>query len=331
MLFKDAWLLLALPLVIILVDFLKRRDSVSSIRFSSAELIKKARPTLRLTLSKRIIYLRVVTIVLLVLALARPRISLEETKIETEGIDIVLAIDCSSSMLAEDFKLEWKRQNRLKVVKNVVKDFIRARKSDRIGMVAFAARAYTVCPLTLDYDWLIKNLERVEIGAIEDGTAIGSAISSSLNRLKEIQAKSKVVVLLTDGVNNTGEISPLMAAEAAKALGIKIYTIGAGSKGLAPYPMKGPWGQTVYRHIRNVIDEESLKKIARETNGEYFRATDTESLRDIYRKIDLLEKTVVEEIGFQQYEELFSRFLILGLALLMLEMILSNSILRKLP
>ena len=331
MLFKDAWLLLALPLVIILVDFLKRRDSVSSIRFSSAELIKKARPTLRLTLSKKLVYLRVVTIVLLVLALARPRISLEQTKIETEGIDIVLAIDCSSSMLAEDFKLEWKRQNRLKVVKNVVKDFIRARKSDRIGMVAFAARAYTVCPLTLDYDWLIKNLERVEIGAIEDGTAIGSAISSSLNRLKEIQAKSKVVVLLTDGVNNTGEISPLMAAEAAKALGIKIYTIGAGSKGLAPYPMKGPWGQTVYRHIRNVIDEESLKKIARETNGEYFRATDTESLRDIYRKIDLLEKTVVEEIGFQQYEELFSRFLILGLALLMLEMILSNSILRKLP
>lgn len=331
MLFKDAWLLLALPLVIILVDFLKRRDRASSIRFSSAELIKKARPTLRLTLSKKLVYLRVVTIVLLVLALARPRISLEQTKIETEGIDIVLAIDCSSSMLAEDFKLEWKRQNRLKVVKKVVKDFIRARKSDRIGMVAFAARAYTVCPLTLDYDWLIKNLERVEIGAIEDGTAIGSGLSSSLNRLKETQAKSKVVVLLTDGVNNTGEISPLMAAEAAKALGIKIYTIGAGSKGLAPYPMKGPWGQTVYRHIRNVIDEESLKKIARETNGEYFRATDTESLRDIYRKIDLLEKTVVEEIGFQQYEELFSRFLILGLALLMLEMILSNSILRKLP
>ena len=265
------------------------------------------------------------------MALARPRVSLEAAKIQTEGIDIVLAIDCSSSMLAEDFKLDWKRQNRLKVVKDVVKDFIRARKTDRIGMVAFAARAYTVCPLTLDYDWLLKNLERVEIGASHDGTTIGSAISSSLNRLKTTKAKSKVVVLLTDGINNTGKISPLMAAEAAKALRIKIYTIGAGSKGLAPYPMKGPWGQTVYRRVKSQIDETALKKIAQETGGRCFRATDTESLRNIYSEIDSLEKTPVEESGFQQYRELFSRLLIPALVLLMLEIILANTILRKLP
>ncbi len=331
MLFKDAWVLLLLPFIILMANFFKKRDIASSIRFSSAELIGTFKPTFKSVLAGKLIYLRILTIILLFLALARPRVSLEAAKIQTEGIDIVLAIDSSSSMLAEDFKIDWKRQNRLKVVKKVVEDFIRARKSDRIGMIAFAARAYTVCPLTLDYDWLIKNLERVEIGAIEDGTAIGSAISSSLNRLKNTEAKSKAVVLLTDGINNAGKISPLMAAEAAKALEIKIYTIGAGSEGPAPYPTKGPWGQTVYRQIRNEIDEDTLKKIAQETGGKYFRATDTESLRNIYSEIDSLEKTPVEEEGFRQYRELFSRLLLPALAFLMLEMILANTILRKLP
>ena len=329
--FKDVWILLLVPLIVLFGYLLKKRDVFSSVRFSSLELIKNFKPTLKLVLAKNLIYLRMAAILLFLLALARPRIPLEETKVQTEGIDIVLAIDCSGSMLAEDFKIGSRRQNRLSVVKNVVEDFINKRKNDRIGMIAFAARAYTVCPLTLDYDWLIKNLQRVEIGAIEDGTAVGSAIGSSLNRLRDTQAKSKIVILLTDGINNTGKISPLTASEAAKALGIKIYTIGAGTKGLAPYPTKGFWGETVYQNVSIEIDEDTLKKIAEDTDGKYFRATDTESLREIYKEIDSMEKTSIEETGFQEYRELFPGFLILGLMFLILEIVLSNTILRRLP
>lgn len=331
MIFRDAWILLFTPLIVVFVYFLKRRDIHSSIRFSSGNLVRMSRSTLRVVLARNLVYSRAGAIFLFLLALARPSIPLEETKVQTEGIDIVLAIDSSGSMLAEDFKIGTRRQNRLEVVKNVVQDFIKARKDDRIGMVAFAARAYTVCPLTLDYDWLIKNLARVEIGAIEDGTAIGSAISSSLNRLRDTQAKSKIIILLTDGINNAGKVSPLTAAKAAKALGIKIYTIGAGTRGLVPYPAQGFFGQTVYQNVRIEIDEDTLKKIAQETGGKYFRATDTESLRKIYKEIDLLEKTPIEETGFQEYKELFSKFLIIGLMFLMLEVIASNTILRRLP
>ncbi len=331
MIFKDAWILLFAPLIVLFVYLLKKRDIASSIRFSSRGLVKRSRPTLGISLAKNLVYLRVVAISLFLLALARPRIPLEETKVQTEGIDIVLAIDSSGSMLAEDFKISGRRQNRLEIVKDVVEDFIKARKNDRIGMVAFAARAYTVCPLTLDYDWLIKNLARVKIGAIEDGTAIGSAISSSLSRLRDTESKSKIIILLTDGINNAGKVSPLRAAEAAKALEIKIYTIGAGTKGLVPYPAQGFFGQTVYQNVKIEIDEDTLKKIAQKTNGKYFRATDTGSLRKIYKEIDLLEKTPIEEKGFQEYKELFSKFLIAGLLLLVSEIILSNTILRRLP
>jgi Ca-activated chloride channel family protein len=329
--FKDAWILLFVPAIVLFVYFLKRKDIFSSIRFSSGELIKNSRPTLKIFLARNLVYLKTAAILLFLLALARPRLPLEETKVQTEGIDIVLAIDSSGSMLAEDFKIGSTRQNRLEVAKDVVQDFIKRRENDRIGMIAFAARAYTVCPLTLDYDWLIKNLQRVEIGAIEDGTAIGSAISSSLNRLKDTGTKSKIIILLTDGINNAGKVSPLAAAEAAKALGIKIYTIGAGAKGLAPYPVQDIWGRTVYQNVNIEMDEDVLEKIAQETNGRYFRATDTESLRNIYKEIDLLEKTVIEEKGFQEYKELFPGFLILGLILLILEVVLSNTILRRLP
>ncbi|MFC1709961.1 VWA domain-containing protein [Candidatus Omnitrophota bacterium] len=331
MVFKDIWILLFVPVAIVLGYIVKNSMASASIRFSSGELLKGARLTWKILLAKNLIYLRVAAIVLFILALARPRVPLEETWIETEGIDIVLAVDCSGSMLAEDFTIANKRYNRLAVVKDVVEDFIRGRKSDRIGIIAFAARAYTVCPLTLDYDWLIQNLERVEIGAIEDGTAVGSAIGSSLNRLKDTQAKSKIVILLTDGVSNTGKISPLTAAEAAKALGIKIYTIGAGKKGPVPYPMRNVWGRKVYQNVEMDIDEDVLRKISQETNAKYFRATDTKSLKQIYKEIDELEKTQIEEKGFQEYREMFTLFLIAGLVIILLEVILSNTILRKLP
>ena len=332
MILKHAWILLLFPLFLGgVVYFFKKKDSVSSIKFSSSALIEGAQPTLKLFFVKNLFYLRIVAILLFLLALARPMLPMEETKIETEGIDIILVVDSSGSMLAEDFISGNKRKNRLEAVKDVVEDFINERKSDRIGMIAFAARAYTVCPLTLDYDWLISNLGRVEIGAIEDGTAIGSAISSSVSRLKNSKAKSKIVILLTDGVNNAGKIPPLTGAKAAKALGIKIYTVGAGTKGLAPYPVRSLWGDIVYQKVKIEIDEVSLKKISEITGGQYFRATDTKSLKKIYDEINKMETTPVEEGSFKEFKELYYIFLNAGLILIVLEMLLSNTILRKIP
>ncbi len=331
MIFKDIWVLFFLPLLVVYVYFLKRRDVRAAMRFSSGALLKGARPTWRTVLAANMVYARAAVIALVLFALARPRVPIEEARVETEGIDIVLAIDASGSMLAEDFTIGGRRVNRLEVVKGVVEDFIRERKDDRIGMIAFAARAYTVCPLTLDYDWLIENLKRVEIGAIEDGTAIGSAISSSLNSLKNTKAKSKVVILLTDGVNNAGKIAPLTAAEAAKTLGIKIYTIGAGTKGMVPFPARNLWGQKVYQRVKIEIDEKTLKEIAKKTGGRYFRATDTESLQEIYDEINDMETTPIAESGYREYQELFGRFLLLGLMIFLVEVVLTNTILKKLP
>ncbi len=331
MIFQDPWVLTLLIFVVLLPYYTKRRSRSPSFRFSSGELVKDCKPTLKLKFSQNLVFLRCIAITFMILALARPQSLIEESKIESEGIDIVLAIDCSTSMLAEDFKLGGQRQNRLEVVKDVVKDFIKGRTNDRIGIVAFASWAYTICPLTLDYGWLLQNLDRIEMGMIEDGTAIGSGISSSLNRLKDTKAKGKVVILLTDGRNNAGDISPLTAAEAAMALKIKVYTIGAGTKGLAPYPMKDFFGNIVYRPIKIEIDEDTLMKIASKTEARYFRATDTKSLRKIYEEIDRLEKTPIEESGFVQYNELFWIFLIPGLVVLSIEIILSNTILRKIP
>src|SRR3990167_2169308 len=236
-------ILLSIPVVLI-IFYAWQKDKGGAISFSSGGLFQGLRETFRLKLARNILFLRLAGLILIILALSRPLSPAADSKIESEGIDIVLALDCSTSMLAEDFKLAGARRNRLDVVKDVVKDFVKARKSDRIGIIAFAARAYTVCPLTLDYGWLLENLSRVRTGLIEDGTAIGSGLASSLNRLKDSDAKSKVVILLTDGRNNTGDISPSTAAEAAMALKIKVYTIGAGTKGLAPYPVKDFFGNT---------------------------------------------------------------------------------------
>lgn len=331
MIFRDFWILFLIPLILAAFFYLSKRARLCSVRFSSLDIINRPKLSVRLISMKALLWFRLAAIALFLIALARPSSPIENAKVEAEGIDIVLTIDCSGSMQAEDFKMNNKRQNRLFVVKKVAEDFIKMRKNDKIGIVAFAARAYTVCPLTLDYQWLIKNLERIRIGDIEDGTAIGSAIMSSLNRLKDSDAKSKIIVLLTDGVNNAGRVSPFVAAETAKALGVKIYTIGAGAKGLAPYPVKTAWGDTVYRNVRIEIDEDTLKQIAEETAGKYYRATDTKSLKQIYKEIDSLEKTRIEEIGFTHYNELFYIFLIPALLLLLFEIILSNTLLRRLP
>jgi len=263
--------------------------------------------------------------------MARPQKGVEESKLVSEGIDIVLAIDVSGSMQAEDFQLAGERHNRLYVVKNVVRDFIKGRQNDRIGIVVFAGRPYTLCPLTLDYGWLMQNLDRAQIGMLEDGTAIGSAIATGLNRLRASTAKSKVLILLTDGRNNTGKISPETAANLSKTLNVKIYTIGAGTKGTAPFPALDFFGNKVYQPVKIEIDDESLAKIAQETGGKYFRATDTEKLRHIYGEIDKMEKTAIETPQYPEYREFYPYFLIPALVGFLTQLALANTRFRRLP
>ena len=234
-LFRYPLVLLLILLVPLFVLILINRKSDPTFAFPSLELVEGLRSTVRSRMSKLPIFLRAAAILFLILAFARPQSILEGTKTISEGVDMVLALDTSTSMLAEDFTVRGSRINRFDLVRDVVKEFVAKRKDDRIGMVAFAARAYTVCPLTTDYSWLNENLDRVTVGMIEDGTAIGSAVASSCNRLRTSKTKSKIIILLTDGANNAGMISPIMAADAAKALGIKIYTICVGRHGLSPY------------------------------------------------------------------------------------------------
>jgi Ca-activated chloride channel family protein len=240
-------------------------------------------------------------------------------------------VDVSGSMLAEDFQLASGRASRLDVVKSVVKEFVSARSQDRVGLVLFAGRAYTQCPLTLDHGWLLQNLERAQIGMIEDGTAVGAGLATAVNRLRASTAKSKFVVLLTDGQQNAGRITPTTAAEAAAALGIKVYTIGAGTKGMAPFPARDLFGNKVYRPMAVDIDEEALEKVAKTTGGRYFRATDTESLRGIYSEIDRAEKTEFQAPDYADYRELYPWALWPALALLGLELVLADTRLRKIP
>jgi Ca-activated chloride channel homolog len=323
-------LLLPAILLVLAVNKLGPRIN-SSIRFSSKRLVDGIKPSFRVRLSGKLIYLRAIGLSLIIIAMARPQSTLEQTHIYVEGVDIVLAVDTSTSMRAMDFQIAGNRVDRLEAVKHVVADFIKKRSNDRIGLVAFSALAYTICPLTLDHEWLEKNLERVEIGMIEDGTAIGSGITASLNRIKDTPTKEKIVILLTDGRNNAGRVSPLVAAEAARAMGVRVYTIGAGTEGLAPYPFKDMFGNTVLQPVDIQIDEKLLEEIADMSGGMYFRATDTSSLERIYDEIDKLEKTPIEETGYNIYRELFGYFLIPGMVLLALEILLANSRLRRIP
>ena len=324
-------MLLLILLVPIFVLILINKKSDSTFAFPSRELVEGLKPTMRSRMSKLPIFLRAVGMLLLILAFARPQSVLEGTKTISEGVDMVLALDTSTSMLAEDFTIRGSRINRFDLVREVVKEFVAKRKDDRIGMVAFAARAYTVCPLTTDYSWLNENLDRVTVGMIEDGTAIGSAIASSANRLRTSKTKSKIIILLTDGANNAGMISPIMAADAAKALGIKIYTICVGRHGLSPYPFQDAYGRKVYQNIPIEIDEDVLRKIASITGGKYYLASDSETLRKIYDDINKLEKSTIEHFGYREYSELFYYFLIPGLILLLLEILLANTIFMKVP
>ena len=332
MIFHDYLALILIILLVPLIIFAYLRfKGANTIRFPSLGTLKIIKPSWTIKARHIIIVLRLLVITLIILGLARPQAGKEETEITTEGIDIILALDVSGSMQAQDFEIKGQRYNRLFVVKDVVKDFIKGRENDRIGMVVFAGRAYTQCPLTLDYGVLLQFLKKIEIGMIEDGTAVGSAVGTSVNRLRETKAKSKVVILLTDGRNNAGEIDPLTAAEIAKTLGIKIYTIGAGTKGLAPFPSVDIFGNQILKPIKIDVDDKMLTEIAEITGGLYFRATDTESLKKIYEQIDTLEKTEIEVKHYTEYNELFPYFILPAFGLLILEIALANTRFRKVP
>lgn len=276
---------------------------------------------------------RFLALAALIVALARPQFVEREQEIRTEGIDIMLALDISGSMRAEDFK----PKDRLHVAKSVVVEFLDLVGTDRLGLVVFAGQAFTQCPLTIDYDVLRSMIERVEIGMIEDGTAIGTALANCVNRLRDSKAKSKVAIVLTDGENNAGKIDPQTAAKVAEAMGVRVYTIGVGKKGGAPIPVSHPvLGKTYARNpdgslVLTKIDEESLREIARTTGGQYFRATDAEALKKIYEEILELERTKFQIKQFERVDELYRFAIFPGILLLLLELLLAHTRLRVLP
>lgn len=282
--------------------------------------------TLRYFLRHVPIMLRLLAILAMVIALARPVVVHHESETTTEGVDIVLAMDISGSMLARDFT-----PDRLSAAKRLATEFVAERTGDRLSVVAFAGEAFTQCPLTADQAAVGTMLSRLRSGVVEDGTAIGNGLATAINRLRESGAKSKVVVLLTDGVNNRGQISPIMAAEIARDLGIKVYTIGVGSRDKAPMPAIDPFGNQTFVMADVEIDEELLRNIASTTSGRYFRANDNEALRNIYQQINELEKSEVQVTHYTSYDELFGRWLLLALLLLALEFIVARVILNRLP
>lgn len=254
-----------------------------------------------------------IAVALVIMAMARPQLQNTTVERNAEGIDIVMSLDLSSSMKAEDLK-----PNRFEAARDVAADFIDRRVSDRIGLVVFARKSFTVVPPTLDYDLIKQLLDDLEMDIIEDGTAIGMGIATAVNRLKDSPAESKVLILLTDGQNNSGEIDPVTAADLAVTYGIRIYTIGAGTRGTAPYPVQDAIFGRRYQNVKVDIDEEMLTRIAEMSDGAYFRATDTESLQEIYQRIDELERTEIEEVIYTDYRDLYPRFLLPALLLLVL-------------
>jgi Ca-activated chloride channel homolog len=322
------WVLAALPLVIL---WRGRRGPVAAVEFSDVSLARDVARRTRSRIGGIVWLLPIIAAALMIVGLARPQRTQSRTEVKANGIDIVLGLDISGSMQALDFMVDNYRVNRIAVVKSVVSKFIDERPDDRIGIIAFAAAPYIVSPLTLDHDWLQQNLERVNVGIGDDGTAIGSAIAAAVNHLRSTTAKSKVVILLTDGVNNSGKISPLAAAEAARALGVKVYTIGVGVRGKAPIPIRDERGN-IHVIMANVdVDEKTLQAVANETGGQFYRATDTDSLKKIYEQINRYEKSAQTVQKFERVEELYRWPLFPSLGLLGIGLILQQTRFRRLP
>jgi len=328
--FAHPYLLLLLLLLPLFAWLKGKRGRPPAFLFSSTQLVSGIGGATRSRTGQILAALRWLTLAILIIALAQPRFTKSSATIHASGVDIVVAIDLSGSMESEDFEVRGERVNRLMMAKSVLKKFVEKRPNDRIGLVAFAGKAYIACPLTLDHDFLEQNIDRLKLHMVEEGTAIGSGLTAGVNRLRDLKAKSKIVILMTDGQSNAGKIPPLTAAEAAQALGVKVYTIGIGTRGPAPMPVS-VFGQKRYQMVPVDIDEETLTKIAEQTGGKYYRADNAERFEKIYAEIDKLEKTESEVHKFTQHEELAAWFMAPGLLLLFLELALKHTIWRRLP
>lgn len=324
--FRYPMVFLLFFLIPLLLYAAKRRGK-AVLNFSTTAPFEHRMISLRVFLYQMLPWLRAIVLFLLIAALARPEEVSSEKEYQTQGVDIIIALDLSGSMLAEDFKPE----NRFAVAKQEATKFIRGRENDRIGLVVFAKKAFTQCPLTLDYEILIRLLQDIKIGMIPDGTAIGMGLASAVNRLRDSTAKSKIIILITDGENNAGNIDPITAAELAKTFGIKVYTIGVGKGGLVPFPIDDPLFGKRYVQANVEIDEMTLKRIADISGGLFFRARDPKSLAEIYEKINTLEKTEIKVKEYHSYSPMFQLLLIPAILLLLLEIFLRQTVLMKVP
>ena len=316
--------LIIIPLLVVWYIFIGRKNQ-AYIKFSDTSSFKTMPKSWRIYARHLLFVIKMCALALLIIALARPQSTSKNQKINVEGIDIVITVDLSSSMLAQDLK-----PDRLEAAKNISADFVKGRPGDRMGLVVFASETFTQVPLTTDHVMLLNMMKDMKCGMLEDGTAIGDGLASSVSRLKDSEAISKVVILLTDGDNNAGSIDPATAAEMAKLYGIRVYTIGVGTRGTAPYPVQTPFGTVQYQQIQVTINEPLLQQIADETGGKYFRATSNEKLQQIYEEIDKLERSKIEINEFTRVHEEFLPFVLWSLALLLLGFILKNTIFRTL-
>lgn len=316
--FAQPYFLVLLLLVPTILWWLHKQQKSSSsvIRLSSTSALGNVPPTMKIKLRPFLTILRTIAVIMFVIVLARPQSSNVTENVESEGIDIVLSLDVSGSMLAEDL-----RPNRIEAAKKVAMDFIYQRSNDRIGLVVFSGESFTQCPITIDHEVLKEQIGNIKSGLLIDGTAIGDGLATAVDRIRKSNGKSKVVILLTDGVNNIGKVGPELALEIAKAYKVRVYTIGIGTRGMAPYPVQTPFG--LQKQMQEVqIDEALLKSISNQTGGKYYRATDNSSLARIYKDIDKLEKTKVEVSSYKHYAELFFPFAIIGIIALILEVVL---------
>jgi Ca-activated chloride channel family protein len=332
MTFAHPYLLLLLFLLPLLAWLKGWRGRPPAFLYSSLRLVEGLTQARRSRAGAVLAALRWLVLAAFIVALAQPRLMRSATTVKASGVDIVVAFDMSGSMISEDFVVGGRRVNRFDMARLVLKRFIQNRPNDRIGLVVFAAQAFIATPLTLDHDFLLEDLDRLEIGTINaNHTAIGDALSTALNRLRDLKAKSKIIILMTDGQNNAGKLDPLTAAQAAQALGVKVYTIGVGTRGEAPMPVFMGGQKVGYRQMPVDIDEDTLQKIADLTGGKYYRADNAERFRQIYAEIDKLEKTEAVINKFAQFDELFPWLVSVGLALLLVEVVLGQTALRRLP
>jgi Ca-activated chloride channel family protein len=332
MAFAHPYFLLLLLLLPLLAWLKGKRGRSPAFLYSSLRLVEGLTRARRSRAGRFLLTLRWLILALFIVALAQPRLTKSETTVKASGVDIAVTFDLSGSMLSEDFLVKGERVNRFNLTRSVLKGFIDKRPSDRIGLVVFASQAFIATPLTLDHDFLHENLDRLEIGSInQNQTAIGDALGTAVNRLRDLKSKSKIVILMTDGQNNAGKLNPLLAADAAATLGAKVYTVGIGVRGMAPMPGVDMFGRKVYQMMPVDVDEDTLQKIADKTGGKYYRADNAERFQQIYTEIDKLEKTEAVINKYTEFKELFPWFVAGGLALLLIEIVLGQTVFRRLP